>query len=177
MLSALSLVALLAEPTALRSSTVMATVTSRVEPVLDLSSGLLLSGERTARMRLGLSGMFGLGRFASTLASSFAHWSISVGVDAETVAHPDPRPPDPSGDGMLVAHIGHGLYVGHGPPLRPELLSHREYLYAKPSLFPSGVQIGVDGTLFLTRNFGLRIDVRGGSGMYFGLSLIYQPGR
>jgi hypothetical protein len=198
MLSALALIGLLAEPNAARSLTATDEVTSVLVPLapapgsalqrrwqpfgfsgssteafLDLSSGLLPSGGRTARARLGLDGRFSLGRFASSLASSFAHWSISVGMDVETMARPEPT--GSPGDGLLVARIGRGFYLGHAPAVRAEVFPYREYLHAKPALFTSGVQLGIDGTLFLTRSFGIRLDLRGGAGTFAGLSFIYRP--
>jgi len=197
MLAVLSLVALIADQNAARSLTATTAVEQVVEPLaplpaaapasalelrwpsrhssaeafLDLSSGTDSLGARAARARLGLDGR--LGRFASALSSSFARWSVSVGIDAETMARPRSTPA--AADGLRVASIGHGLYLGHGPAPRAELFSSRDYRFAKPSLSPTGVRIGIDGTLFFSRHLGLRLEVSGGSGMYAGLSLIFRP--
>jgi hypothetical protein len=204
MLSTLALIALMAEPHAARRLTAAADVIqpleaaapryrpgapvrlewqpfgldpSSTEAFLDLSSGLDPSGTRTARARLGLDGVFGLGRFASLLSSSFARWSVGVTLDLQSDGPPQRVPGVASDKGLLVARVGHGLYLGHPPPVRAELFPYREYIKAKPSLSYAGAQVGIDGTLFLTRHFGLRFDISGGSAMYGGISVIYRPGK
>jgi hypothetical protein len=204
MLSTLALIALIAEPNAARHLTTTTEVMQALEPAarrwqpgapvrlqwqpfgfdgssteafLDLSSGVDPSGTRTARARLGLDGLFSLGRFASALSSSFARWSVSVGFDVQSAGAAPELPVAASDQGLLVAHVGHGLYLGHPPAVRAELFPYREYVRAQPSLSYAGVQLGMDGTLFLTRHLGLRFDVSAGSAMYGGISLIYQPGR
>jgi hypothetical protein len=192
MLPVLALVALIADPHAARSLT----ATTGVEPgsalqlqwqpftpgglfrgpFLDLSSGSSPSDGRTARARLGLEGTFGSGRFASALTSSLARWSLGIGFDAETLARPGARSGAPS-DGLLVARIGHGLYLGHAPLPRPALFTYQEQMKAKPSLSPTGVRIGIDGTLFFTPHLGLHFEVSGGGSWFGGLSFVYRPGK
>jgi hypothetical protein len=201
LLATLAFIALIAEPNAARNLTATAEVTQAVasappsgpasavrlqwrpfgrgdsstQPYLDLSSSQDVTGARTARARLGLDGTIGLGHFASALSSSFARWSIGIGIDAPTPARPL-QLPGASDDGLLVAHVGHGLYLGHPPAPRAEIFSGRDYIDVRPSPF-HGAQIGIDGTLFLTPHIGLRFDASGGSAMYGGLSLIWRPGK
>jgi hypothetical protein len=201
MLSTLALVALIAEPHAASRPTATVEVTQSTTPIappsgpstlhlgwhpfgrtsaspeayLDLSGGQDPTGTRTARARLGLDGTIGLGRFASALSSSFARWSIGIGFDATGVQRPFSMAA--SDNGLLVARLGHGLYLGHPPPVKSDLLTYREYLSAQPALFKNGVQLGMDGTLFITPHIGVRFNVSAGTAMYGGLSLVYRPGK
>jgi len=174
MLSALALIALVASPSAVPRLTVTNEV--RRPTLFDPPSDSPASDARTAWARLGLTGTFGLGRFASALSSSFARWSLSIGLEAQTGTHIEPSAaPVSGGEGLLVARIGQGLYLGRPPMPRAELFPYREYVAAKPKLSPTGVQIGIEGTLFLTPCFGIHLNISGGGAMYGGLSLIYRP--
>jgi hypothetical protein len=164
MLASLVLAALIAQPSAAHLPT--ATVEVSTMPELP---------PPPARTRLGLDRTVGLGRFASALAASFARWSLDVGVP--TLARPAPLSDVASTDGLLVAHLGQGLFLGHSALPCPQRLTRRDCLAATPTLLPAGPQVGLDATLFVTPVLGVRFEANAGAAQYGGLSLIVRFGK
>jgi len=196
MIPALALVALIADPSVASSMTATAGVGLRMDtppalavPLLDPQPAppfdlelrwdtFTLRGSR----RLELQGRASLGLILPALSSTFALWSLSIPASGDFLWR-SPLAGAFGDNGLLVARFGYGLYLGSLSCPRGELFAFHDQTLARlfgspPTPMDKGVNhgIGIEGTLFLTRHFGLHFEARGGEGFFAGLSLTYRPG-
>lgn len=130
-------------------------------------------------LEAGARGRYDLRRLAPSLAGSFAEWGLGLGW-ALTHFHTGARETD--GDGLLLAQFGYGLYFGHAPGRTGEVTAyydHRHDDYAgglKLTGLGSGVagHVGLEGTWYFHRRWGVRLEGQVGSAYLAGLSLLHR---
>jgi len=181
---ALFLLAATAAPASAQPSTpaVVANVqaTLRQLPRLSLDH-LVATVDPAQQVRVELAGRVELGAFASALSSSFARWSVGVQVDAIPRAAPRLLNLPLTSNGLLVARIGYGLFLGRprAPP-RGELFVYYDHQLRvnagdDPGTIPpyNRHRVGVGATLFLGPQIGLHVDAHVGRSWATGVSLIF----
>jgi hypothetical protein len=118
--------------------------------------------------------------YSSSLAVSFNAWVSRMNLEGWTA--PEPTSPTllgPKTDkGMLLAPVGRGLYVGRLSFPRSQIAratargaeAWNANLRSPPA---AGTRIGLDGSVFLTRDMGVHFEVSAGRSWFAGLSLVY----
>jgi len=169
MLSAIALVALLAEPNAAHIPTVTTKVSASEMKLWHSRLGDMPPPPRHPDLATSL------GDFASALSCALKRRSIGLGIEGGSISPPAWLPGGKTSDGWLAPGIAHGLYFGHAPLPKTTIFTDRETNALRPSLNLPGPHVRMDASIFFTSVLGIRVDLSMGQSMYAGVSLVYRP--
>jgi hypothetical protein len=141
-------------------------------------------GFNTVTVELALDGRLDLERWAEPLRGSFADFGVGAALEAYDYDVPD------LGFGsdveqMLLARFGFGMYLGDPAERGGEVVvyyDHRHDDFAaglKMTGLGSGIpgHFGAQARYYFNHDFGLLLDVQGGSAYIAGMSLLYRVGK
>jgi len=169
MLSAIALVALLAEPNAAHIPTVTTKVSASEMKLWHSRLGDMPPPPRHPDLATTL------GDFASALSCALKRRGASLGIEGGTFTPPPWVPGGKTSNGWLAPGIAQGLYFGHAPLPQTTIFPERETNAARPSLRLPGTHVRMDASIFFTSVLGIRVDLSMGQSMYGAVSLVYRP--